>query len=78
MSAENCTPKLTIASVKAQLKAVGVRFKRLPDTGEFVVGSDGKPGSGYYTDSLRDALATGLHMAQLASVPPSAIFGKLA
>jgi len=50
--------KLTQASVKLALKARGVSFKRLAATGEFLVGGS------YYTNSLRDALLTGMRQSK--------------
>lgn len=55
------TTKLTIASVKAQLKIVGVRFAKT-EYGEYRIGNNER--QAYYTDDLVDALQTGLRMAK--------------
>ena len=49
---------MTQEQAKQTLKAVGVSFKRLVDTGEFLVGGT------YYTDDLQDAVDTGLAQAR--------------
>ena len=56
--------RLTQADVRAQLRARGVSFKSLPETGEFLVGGS------YFTDSLSDALATGIAIAQARHTYP--------
>lgn len=62
--------KLTQASVKKQLRAVGVSFRS--KDGEFRVAL-GNEASAYYTNDLADALSTGLYMSQLSSVSLNSI-----
>lgn len=45
--------KITQSEVRTKLKALGIAFKSLPQTGEFKVAGF------YFTDSLEDALLTG-------------------
>lgn len=48
---------LTQKYVRAQLRALGISFKSLPESGEFKVGGT------YFTDDLSDAYTTGQLMA---------------
>lgn len=45
------TKKRTVAEVRAVCKELGLPFKRIADTGEFVV-------AGYFTDDAQDAIDT--------------------
>ena len=57
------TARLTLASVRAELGAVGMRIARTP-YGEFRVAfASDRERSAYFTDDLADALATGRVMA---------------
>lgn len=51
------TSKPTVASVRTQLRDLGIKFKSLPETGEYLVNGS------YYTDCLQDALDTGKYIA---------------
>lgn len=56
--------RLTLATVRASLKAVNVTIRKT-DCGEYCVRVKGSPvGHGYFTAQLDDALATGLHMVK--------------
>lgn len=57
-------PRLTFASVKAELRDLGVTIRRTGLGGEFRVNFlGGTEGTAHYTDDLADARDTGDHMA---------------
>lgn len=59
------TKQLTVKWVQAQLSALKVAFRSLPETGEFRVVVMGKPEiQAYYTDDFGDALDTGKAMVE--------------